>query len=220
MRSACRSATGFLVLLWLGAAGLALAATEESLDDLTRVSSSKVDVLYVAHGASLAKYHKVMLDPVDVSFKADWHTSHPEVTGEDVARLRGQFSASFHDSFVRELQVNGGYPVVMQPGPDVLELRASIRNLDISAPDTRSPGPPPTKYVISPGEMTLIAELRDSESGAILARAADRKQGRQTGQLEIATEATNAAAAQRAFKFWAGLLRGALDAAREGRTPP
>jgi hypothetical protein len=209
-----------LVLLWLGAAGLALAATEESLDDLTRVSSSKVDVLYVAHGASLAKYHKVMLDPVDVSFKADWHTSHPEVTGEDVARLRGQFSASFHDSFVRELQVNGGYPVVMQPGPDVLELRASIRNLDISAPDTRSPGPPPTKYVISPGEMTLIAELRDSESGAILARAADRKQGRQTGQLEIATEATNAAAAQRAFKFWAGLLRGALDAAREGRTPP
>jgi hypothetical protein len=219
MRLARRSTAEFLVLLCLGA-GLALAATEESLDNLIRVASSKVDVLYVAHGASLAKYHKVMLDPVDVSFKADWHTSHPEVTGEDVARLRGQFSASFHDSFVRELQVNGGYPVVTQPGPDVLELRASIRNLDISAPDTRAPGPPPTKYVISPGEMTLIAELRDSESGAVLARAADRKQGRQTGQLEVATEATNAAAAQRAFQFWASVLRGALDAAREGGAPP
>ena len=219
MRSSLRSIAGLLALLCLGA-GIALPATEESLDNLTRVASSKVDVLYVAHGASLAKYHKVMLDPVDVAFKADWRDRHPEVTGEDVARLRGQFSASFHDSFVRELQVNGGYPIVTDPGSDVLEVRASIRNLDISAPDTRAPGRPPTRYVISPGEMTLIAELRDSESGAILARAADRKQGRQSGELEIATEATNAAAAQRAFKFWAGLLRGALDAAREGHAPP
>jgi hypothetical protein len=210
---------GFVVLLGLGA-GMALPATEESLDNLTRVASSKVDVLYVAHGASLAKYHKVMLDPVDVAFKGDWHERHPEVTGEDVARLRGQFSASFQNSFVRELQESGGYPVVTQPGADVLEVRASIRDLDISAPGTRAPGPPPARYVISPGEMTLIAELRDSESGAILARAADRKQGRQSGEVEIATDATNAAAAQRAFKFWAGLLRGALDAAREGHPQP
>jgi hypothetical protein len=93
-------------------------------------------------------------------------------------------------------------------------------DLDIAAPDTRAPGAQPTRYVISPGEMTLLAELRDSESGALLARAADRQRGRQTGDLQVATGATNAAAAQRAFQFWAGVLRGALDAARQGKSSP
>jgi hypothetical protein len=221
MRSEYRSVGGLLFLLGLGTwLAVPIRAAEQTLDNLTRVENAKVDVLFVAPGVSLAKYREVMLDPVEVAFKADWHEKHPEVTREDVARLRGQFSATFHDAFVQELQRNGGYPIVNEPGPDVLRLRASIVDLDISAPDTRSPGAPPTRYVISPGEMTLLAELRDSESGALLARAADRQRGRQSGELQVATGATNAAAAQRAFKFWAGLLRQALDAARQSKATP
>ena len=60
-------------------------------------------------------------------------------------------------------------------------------------------------YVVFPGEMTLLAELRDSQSGAILVRAADREKGRDFGNLQIASRVTNSAEAQRAFAMWAGL---------------
>ena len=67
--------------------------------------------------------------------------------------------------------------------------------------------------------MSLLAELRDAESGAILARVADRKTatapGRIPGSLQWTTKASNRAAARRTLRTWAESLRRALDAARE-----
>jgi hypothetical protein len=189
--------------------------TERTVDGLTRIQSKRgVDSVFVAPGYSLAQYRRVMLDPVDIAFKKDWQRNHPEVTAQDIARIRAEGARMFRDVFARELQEKGGYALSDQPGPDVLRVTASIVDLDLSAPETRSAERSRT-YVVSSGEMTLLAELRDSESGAILVRAADRQRGRQFGNLQIASAMSNSAEAQRAFAMWASLLRDALDAAKE-----
>lgn len=187
---------------------------ERTVDGLTRIDSKRVDTVYTAPGMTLAPYRRIMLDPVDVSFKRDWQRNHPSVSADDVARIRSEAAEMFRDVFARELEAKGGYALTDKPAPDVLRVSASIVDLDIAAPDTRS-GSPTRTYVVSPGELTLLAELRDSESGAILVRAADRQKGREFGNLQIANRVTNSAEAQRAFAMWAGLLRDALDAARD-----
>lgn len=189
----------------------------QSATNLTRVQTSQVDALYVAPGASLLPYSKVLIDPVDVTFQRDWMRRHPEVDSEDAAKVRGRLSASFSDVFTHELAKTAKYTIVYQAGPDVLRVHAAILDLDVSAPSVIAPTNE-NRYVVSPGEMTLLLELYDSRAGALLARAVDRKKGRETGSLEIANADTNAAASRQAFTAWADTLRDALDAARETST--
>lgn len=200
-------------LLLVACVGVRPMAPERTVDGLTLVPTKRIDRLYTAPGMTLAPYRRVMLDPVNVAFKRDWQRNHPEVTATDIARIRTEAAELFREVFARELAEKGGYALADQPAADVLRVSASIVDLDIAAPDTRSASPTRT-YVVSAGEMTLLAELRDSQSGAILARAADREKGREFGNLQIANRVTNSAEAQRAFAMWAGLLRDALDAAK------
>ena len=54
-------------------------APGETVEGLVRVPSKQVDAVYVARGATLAPYRRVMLDSVEIAFKADWQKRHPEV---------------------------------------------------------------------------------------------------------------------------------------------
>ena len=102
------------------------------------------------------------------------------------------------------------------PGPDVLRVNASVVDLDVVAAAGASDTGP--GYIVSTADMSLVAELRDSQSGAMLARVADRKrQGRNQGNLQLSGQAAQTADARAAFALWAGYLREALD---EARKPP
>ncbi len=188
-------------------------ATQSNGADLTRVPSSRVDALYVARGVSITPYEKLLIDPVWVTYEPKWKQRHPEVDSENARKLRGFIAASFTDVLVHELQQTGTYAIVYQPGPGVLRVRPKIVNLDIAAPDLPAPASE-NRYVLSPGEMTLLVELYDSRTGTLLARAVDRKAGRETGSVQIANADTNAANTRRVFTVWADALRDGLDAAR------
>lgn len=187
---------------------------EQTVDGLQRMESQRVDTVYTAPDMTLAPYKRIMLDPINVAFKKDWQRSHPELSPGDIERIRSDAAKMFREVFARELQDEGGYALADQSAPDVLQVTASIVDLEITAPDVKGAGSSST-YVVSPGEMTLLAELRDSVTGAILVRVADRKRGREFGLLQISDTVTNSAEAQRAFALWAKLLRDALDAADE-----
>ena len=98
------------------------------------------------------------------------------------------------------------------PGDDVLRITAEIRDLHINAPDVPEAGITHT-YTLSAGEMTLVAELRDSASGALIARVIDRERDPESPWLELTTRMDNIIAAQRAAAGWARILRERLDAA-------
>ena len=54
----------------------------------------------------------------------------------------------------------------------------------------------------------------DSETGAILARAIDRRESRNTGQWQLSSSVTNVGDAQQIAATWARILRDRLDKAK------
>jgi hypothetical protein len=191
---------------------------ERTADGLVRVPAKQVDTLYAVPGASLAPYHRLLLDSVEIAFKSDWQKRHPEVTPEQVARIRAQGAQVFRDIFTSALTMNGGLGITTQPGPDVLRVSATVSELDVGASPVDAAGKQ-SFFVMSPADLTLLMELRDSQSGALLVRAIDKETGRTSGNLQVVDAVSNSAEARRALEMWAGLLRGALDAARATPAP-
>ena len=188
-----------------------------SYDGLEEVKNKDLDMLYVQPGTSLTSYKKVWIEAVEVSFHRQWNPDRRSVNAKDRERIRLEIADRFHAILTDELQQKGGYEVVSSAGTDVLRVSPAIINLYITAPDTMDAGRSRT-YITSAGEMTLVAELHDSESGAILARVVDRRVARGTGSLSWATRASNTNEARRILRIWAGVLRGGLDSARAAKT--
>jgi Protein of unknown function (DUF3313) len=197
------------------------AEQEESADNfegLKRVKRPGLDTVYMREGVDLAQYKRVMLDPVEVSFDKAWNPRQGTATRLDAAdpvAIREGLAKLAREVFRRELQDRGGYPLVEQPGADVLRVRARIVDLYINAPESNSAAITRT-YVLDAGRMTLMAELYDSQTNALIARVIDRERGLERGlnELQIANRVTNTAEADRILTKWAGRLRTALDKAR------
>ncbi len=187
-----------------------------SADGLERVKVKSIDLVYVRPGATLAEYTKVMIEPVRVAFRKDFDPqksrSRTRLTTDELERIRTDVGKIVYEQFVKEL-AKGSYVTVAAAGPDVLQVRAEIDDLYVSAPDTMEPGRSRT-YTTSAGEMTLVMELVDSETGATLARVYDRHDARGAGTLTWTNSVTNRAEAERAAATWARILRERLDAAR------
>lgn len=102
---------------------------------------------------------------------------------------------------------------------DVLLLEPAIVDLDVTAPVLEEPGTI-INYVDSTGEMTLVLELSDSVTGALIGRAIDRQEGRKVETFLISDRITNEQEADRILLGWASILREALDAEWVGRPTP
>jgi Protein of unknown function (DUF3313) len=183
-------------------------------EGLVRVNVEGVDRVYARPGADLSLYGKVMLDPIEVSFRKDWN---PKPGGSPVSAaekqdIRDGLARVLRKAFTRELAQSGRYEVVTLPSDGVLRIKAEIRDLYINAPDVPRPGMI-RSYTLSVGEMTLIAELRDAPTGDLVARVIDHKHDPESVFLELTTKVDNVAAAERAAALWARVLREQLDAA-------
>ncbi len=187
-----------------------------SYDGLQKINIKGIDMAYALPGATLSGYSKVMIDPIGVRFHKDWKPTVPgstrSLSPSDQQKIRDKVAKVVSDAFVEELK-KGGYTVVTEPGPDVLLVRAAIVNLYVTAPDVMTPGR--TKvYTVSAGEMTLIAELADSETGETIARVLDRYQARTTGSFQLSSGVFSASEGRSAATSWARILRGELDKAK------
>ena len=96
-------------------------------------------------------------------------------------------------------------------------MTATISELDLAT--TPAVGGTQRMHVVNPQDLALLMELRDSQSGALLARAIDRDKGRAVGNLQVEGDVANSTEARQALQMWAGLLRSALDAARATPAP-
>ena len=227
MRRSHLSAALWLALAFAAAPLHALAASKAqtkaagneviSHDGLERVKSKDADLVYARPGSSLAGYNKVMLGPVDVAFSKNWDPKRPgssfRITEEEREEIRSGVAKLVRDEFVKTLQAKDGYQVVEAAGPDVLKLKASIINLYVNAPDVASAGRIKT-YVTSAGEMTLVLEAYDSESGQVLSRVVDRQESKMHGgQLSWSNRVMNQSEGELIASGWAKKLRKSLDKA-------
>lgn len=206
------------VLTAVGVPGASAAAAATQWDGLELRNDRRVDQLFVRPDASLAGFQRVRLARLQVSFDGNWNPNRTRrgaqrLNEQDFARIRNTLADEFASIFAQEL-ARGGYQVVNEAGEDVLDVQPFIINLFITAPGRSGAGS--ATYTVDPGRMTLVAELRDSETQTILARAIDAQRASTTGTLQITNNFTNLADARRIITRWASLLRQALDAA-EGK---
>jgi len=192
-------------------------------DGLQQVKINGLDTVYVKPGASLAGYTKIMVDPLQVSFKkgpdanGGWRPNAFPINERDREKIRNSLAGIASRQLAVEMQ-KGGYQIVNAPAPDVLRVTAAIIKLDITAPDTMT-GRSSYVVVASKGSMTLVAELRDSQTGDLLARAVDYARDDSSFRYEVANSFTNAQAARTIIGQWAHILRQRLDAARAADQP-
>lgn len=193
------------------AAVAALAADTGNWDGLVEVKAKRLDAAFLLPGADFRVYTKVMLDPVEVAMEKDWlrdynrdaTTLSQRLTDEDVQRILDAAREGFTEVFTEAFKEDG-VQLVAAPGPDVLRLRPGVVDLFISAPDTMTAGRSRT-YSMEAGRATLFLEARDSVTGALLGRALDERETRNTGHVQVANRVTNTADFRQLFRQWADI---------------
>lgn len=217
-RAAVLAFTAPLIIAGLCAPGLLCAAgpAPKEWDGLELRASKQVDRLYVRPEASLAGYKRVRLERLQVSFDKNWKPNDTRVgsqrlTKGDFDKIKNGLADEFAKTVASEL-AKGGYQVVDESGEDVLDVTPLVVDLYIAAPDKMTAGRI-TTYTADPGRMTLVAELRDSETNQIVARVLDARRGSWGGVFQVASSVTNMAAARQVIARWASALRRALDEA-------
>ncbi len=194
------------------------AALEEAMshDGLQKIKVKGIDVAYARPGASLASYSKMIIDPVEVTFHKSWDPnrtgSRAKLSTQERENIRNGVARIVQEEFTKAIQKDGPFTVVQEAGPDVVRLRAAVADLYVNAPDTMTPGRTQT-YTVSAGEMTLVGELVDSESGQVIGRVIDRREAQGTGMMQLTNSVVNAQEARAIAASWARILRKRLDAA-------
>jgi hypothetical protein len=211
---------------WLAAALIAMAApalasdAPDSWDGLIQVKPKRMDAAYLLPGADFRPYTKLMVDPTQVAFNKDWMRSINDqrrslsnrVTEEDAQKILSVARENFDDIFAEAFK-QAGYTIVSAPGPDVLRVSTAVVNLYVNAPDTMTAGRSYT-FTAEAGEATLIIEVRDSLTGALMGRVLDRRETRGTTGMQMSSSVTNRSEFRALFKQWAGITVKGLDELR------
>jgi hypothetical protein len=171
-----------------------------------------VDLRYIKEGVDFRKYNRIMFDEVVFFLKED--SKYKGIQADEMKEL----ADSFHHAAVKALE--GGYPLVKDPGPDVLRVRVAITNLEKSSPsrDVISTVLPiglglsiikkgVTGKWIGVGGAGMEVEFLDSMTNERIAAAIDERAGSKVSGL------TKFGAVKDAFEFWAGRLRKFMDEA-------
>jgi hypothetical protein len=190
---------------------------ETTFDGLYPVKGGTADAAWARPGVDISKYSKIMLQGVGIEYRPggeSGRTYHSRSGGDHYDMTDAQktgFQKILRETFQKELEKSEHFTIVDKPGPDVLLVRGGLL-------DVVSYVPPETVgrsrvFLSDVGEATLVLEIRDSVSGAILARAVDRGTaggGSPSGMTE-SNRVENTQEVRRMIRSWARLLRERLD---------
>lgn len=186
-------------------------------DGLHQVKWEPFAVTFVKPGANLGRYDKVLVQEVTVSYKTpppkgnfeqeriDPNYALPDSALQSLKRY-------FHQVFVEQLGRSKSFTVVDAPGPQVLLISGHIVNLEIQVPPFQDQDVDETDYTASSGQMTLILDARDSQSGEPLVRVGQARAIQMAdGGWYQSDPVTNSAAVRQILASWASDLQRELD---------
>jgi hypothetical protein len=190
-------------------------AAGTTFDNLVPVEGAALHMAFIDPDADFSVFKRVAILEPYVAFRSNWQRDQNRsrtrnIGARDMERIKEDVARLFERVFSERLEA-AGYEVVDGANEDVLLLRPAIIDLDITAPDTPTPGRSRT-FTASTGAATLYVRLFDSYSGDIIGRAADRKSIRNGGgRVSWSNSVSNNADARRMFGRWADTLIGFLD---------
>lgn len=186
---------------------LALVASGFSLVACTTVETqsfvvnkgSRVESAQIAVGADFSKYDRLQAVDMGIFFP-----SGTTMRAEDEQRLR----QGFRNAFLAELE---GYAISREPGPTTMQVEASLIDLrgPAGAGSALSSMRRDIRDLATAGSLVFLMELKDSQTGEVLARAADSARAPALGtgpNGETDWQAVDEAAAH-----WASLFREFVD---------
>lgn len=183
--------------------------------DLKEGRKGGVNKVYFKEGVDFKKYNKIMLDHVVFFFSADskYKGVHPD-------RLQ-KLADAFHIAAAETLE--GSYPLVDKPGPDVMRIRIAITDVVPSKPGlnlivTAMPGGFGVKALKKAttgshsfiGNTAMEAEILDSLTNTQIALAMDSR-GKGDKIIGLTEGLTKWGDVKDVFKFWAKRLKIWLD---------
>jgi len=189
---------------------------EATYDGLYPVDGGTADAAWARPGADISKYSKIMLQGVGIEYRpggesgrlyhARRNADHYDMTDKQKTRLE----EILRESFLKELGKSEHFTIADEAGPDVLLIRGGLLDV-VSYVPPESVGR--VEVILSSvGEATLVLEIRDSVSGAIIARAVDRRvAGDSAGGFTRSNRVMNTAEVRVMIRSWARLLRERLD---------
>lgn len=218
-----KPATHFAALLVAAAMLLPAASSAASgsppaeWDGLVKVKAKRADAAYLLPGADFRNFTKVAIDPVEVAVDDKWAKDYNRSTGstrrisdEDIRKLMAGVGEGFSSALGKSL-TKAGYTIAGAPGPDVLRVRSAVVNVRVVAPDLPTAGRSKS-YSREAGSATLVLELRDGVTNALLGRAVDSRTIGDVGFAQTRNSVSNRADFEMEFRNWAdGLVKGLAE---------
>jgi hypothetical protein len=180
-------------------------------DGLYLVDKSVADKVWVKPDLDLTGYTKLMVAPAGVAYRKLDPVSRFQADSESEFPVQEKNKARFEqilkEEFTEELEKVERYEIVTEAGPDVLLLVGGVIDVVSFVPpdlDSAKYGRGGV-YLESVGSAVLVIELRDSQSGEVLARAADGRAAESPFAFE-ANSVTVWSEVRRLAQYWANLL--------------
>jgi hypothetical protein len=179
-------------------------------DGLKKGPEGGVAERYIKSGVDFKKYNKIMLDSVVFFLSPD--AEYKGISAEDMKELSDTFNKAVVDALGK------AYPLVGEPGPDVMRVRVAITKLKPSSPGSAAMTTVlpiglafslikkgATGEFAGVGSTGIEVEVLDSGTNERIGAAVDYKPGGKMSGFE------KWSASREAFEFWAGRLKTFLD---------
>lgn len=187
------------LLIWLG---LLFAPVIMAAEAWHKIDHPTLDFLFTDATSATMAYQEIHLEPISVWYP-DTQRDASQQPGELQQRAADYFQAAFK---------NRGLTVVAEPTPasiivhiELIDLTGAIVTADLLEWARGF------RFRVQPGRMTLVAELRDSASGRVLARMADLED--QAGGAEALWSNVD-----QALENWGQIVAASIEAPADNAT--
>jgi len=177
---------------WILAAGCTTVTTQS----FRSADSQNVEAAYLATDADFGKYDRLTAEDMGIFFPDDAAPST-----DDQQRTR----QIFREAFLGELT---NYQIVDENGPTTLMVQATLVDFRNATSVEATMVRRELRDIVKPGALLFLMEMKDSETGRILARAADSASAPAFSTAESGTDWTSV---ESAASRWAMLFRQFLD---------
>jgi len=176
-------------------------------EGLAEVSRPYFDVAQVRPETVFSEYDGVIVSAPELAFRTPDRSQEQFPLDEN---QKQRFQAALAEAFSLEFSNLQNLDLRDQPGQSVLELTVRVENITATVPSGQ--GPQLGFALTAVGEATLILELRDSESGQILARGVDTRAVEGAALGQGGGMVTRWEDVEKLCARWASMARSRLDA--------
>lgn len=183
-------------------------------EGLEPVSSRYFDLAYVRPGVQFDRYRQVVINAPELAFRTpDRSRQQFPLSEEQRTRFRDMLRAQFDAELARSAELG----IAAAAGADVLDLHVRVQDILATVPPrTVGQGGRGGFALQALGEATLVIELRDAESGEVLARVFDRRAVQGVGMFQQDALVTRWEDVEELCRHWARTVRERLDAVVTG----